>query len=228
MEVPEMVFYRRSCQRFEPFNTQNPTEEAYATTANPGGGDAGTGGENVESSTIVGEGGAAVSRVGRTDSADTGLRGGRGVGGITVVVASGDGDKDARGLQARGGLVDGGRVATAEGHAGDDALGAVARGAVGGDKVHAGNDAAERAGAAVLEHLDAKDGHLLGHAPGLGADGAGAVRAVAVAVAGAADKGLDLLGTAFKLLYLETRSGKLYPSGQANDLQGGCLRHQCQ
>lgn len=124
----------------------------------------GAGGKDVDDAAIVGEAGAGVLGDGGADDAGALLRGGGDVVGVLVLVA--------------GGVVDGGRVAAAEAHAGKDALGARAAARVGDDKVHAGNDARVGAGPLVVEDLDAVDVGLLGDAVRGAADGAGAVGAV--------------------------------------------------
>jgi hypothetical protein len=138
----------------------------------------------------------------RTDGACSSLAGGRVKGRVIVAVAGGDGEEHARPDQCGGGRVDGRRLATAQGHVGDSAVGAAAGRRVGGNKIDAGDDAGRGAGAARVEDLDSEELRLLGDAVVLAADGAGDVRAVAVTVLEAvvAGKVGEEGGAALKLL----------------------------
>lgn len=175
------------------------TRDGAGAAANPGGEDISTGGKDVNDAAVVGEAGAVVVAVSGTDGADRGLGSRGGVGSVAVVVTGSDGDKDTRALELGSGAVDGGGVATTEGHGSDDTTGAVAVAVVVGNKVHAGDDGGELARATVVEDLDTVDVGLLGDTVGLGADGARAVGAVAVAVAAGGVVRLDELGTALEL-----------------------------
>lgn len=175
------------------------SRDGLDTAANPGGLDISSGGENINGTAVVGEAGAAVVAVRSTDGADRRLRGGRGVGSISVVVAGSDSNEDTRALELRNGAVDGLGVTTTKGHGGDNAVGAVAVGVVVGDIVHTGDDGRELARAVVVEDLDTIDVGLLGDTVASGANGTRAVSAVAVTIALSRGKGLDELGTALEL-----------------------------
>lgn len=159
------------------------TGDGPGAAVGPGAQDVGAGREDVDGGAKVGVLGEGVGLGGRADGADALLRaGGRGarVGGLVA----GGGGEEVAGLDDGGGsLVDGvGRLA-AEGHVHNDALLAalLARG-VGGDEVHAGDDGGVGALSVLVEDLDGEELGLLGDAVGAGADGAGDVGAVALAV----------------------------------------------
>jgi hypothetical protein len=108
--------------------------------ANPSAQDAAAGGLDVDDGAVVGVAGLGVVPVGGADGADGRLGGRRVVGGVRIVVARGDGHEDARVDERGRGPVDRGRVAAAQGHVGDDTLGAAALGRILGDEVDAGDD----------------------------------------------------------------------------------------
>lgn len=151
-------------------------------TTNPGAQDVGAGGKDIDDGTIVGEGGAGIVASGGTDSADRGLGSGGVVGSVGVVIASGNSKEDTGVDEVPGSSVDGGRVATAEGHVGNSAVGAVAAGEVGLDIVDTSNDTGSGAGAGGVEDLDSNQGGLLGDTIEATANGASDVGAVAVSV----------------------------------------------
>ena len=166
----------------------------YGAASDPGGEDGGARSENVNKRAIVGVVGCKdVAGGNGANGADGGL-GGRGEARrLSLGVSCGNGKEDA-GLDHGGGAgVDGIGLASSQAHAGEHALGAVARLGVLDSKVHARDDLGVGPGAFVVEHLDTVNGRLLGSAVRLAANGAGAVGAVAVAVGGlAGDEGFDL------------------------------------
>lgn len=177
--------------------------------AGAGGHDLDAGGLDVDDVAVVGVAGGPVAAVDGADGADGGLRG-RGDGGrvhgvvVLVAVARGDGHEEAPADQGRGGLVHGLRPAPSQAEVDDDAVGAVALRGVPGDVLDARDDDG-RVGAALLlpvhvEHLDAVDGGLLGHADLSPADGARDVRAMEAVVVLVAYKGPEEMGAALKLL----------------------------
>ncbi len=109
--------------------------------ANPRAQDARARSLNVDDGTVVGVAGLGVVLVSGTDCADGGLRSRGVVGSVVVVVAGGNGKENTRVDKGRCGVVDGGRVAAAQGHVGNCAVGAAPGGRIIGDKVDAGNDA---------------------------------------------------------------------------------------
>ena len=175
------------------------TRDGSGAAADPGGENVGTGGKDVQNAAVVGEAGASVVAVSGTNSADGGLRSRGVVASVSVVVASSDGDHDTRLLEVGSGAVHGRGVATTNGHGGNDTVGAVAVAVVVGDKVHTRDDGGVLARALVVEDLDTKDLGLLGDTVGPGANGTGAVSAVAVAIAAGGVVRLDHLGAALKL-----------------------------
>lgn len=173
----------------------------YSAATGDSGGDAAAGGKDVDEAAVVGEGRAGISRGGGADGAGGGGRGGRVVGSVRVVVASGDTEEDAAAHERGSGRVERGRVATAQGHVDDDTVGAAAAGRVGDNKVHAADDARVGARAGRVEDLDGVELGLLGDTVLGSADGAGAVGSVAVAISVAAvDKVASPGGTATKVL----------------------------
>ncbi len=113
---------------------------AYGLATGPGGLDVRAGGEDIDERAEVGEVREGIGLVGSADRADGGLRGGRGVGGVLGVVASGDGHEVAGAHDAGGGVVDRRRDTATEGQVDDDTLGAVAARSVADDEVHTGDD----------------------------------------------------------------------------------------
>lgn len=106
--------------------------EAYATYSR---------GKNVDDGAVVRVAGAGISGSGGADGTDGGLGGGRRVSGILVVVSGSDGQEDTGVDHGLGGAVDRGRSTTTEGHVGDRAGRARSGLDIGGDEVHASNDA---------------------------------------------------------------------------------------
>ena len=161
-----------------------PDRETYSLidTTDPRRENVNAGSKDIDRGAVVGEPRAGIRHIGGTDGAGRGLAGGRVKGRVVVAVAGRNGEEDARLDERRRRRVDGCRLATAQGHVGDGAVGAAARGRVGRDKVDAGNDARRGAGAARVEHLDGEELRLLGDAVVLAADGAGDVCALAVAI----------------------------------------------
>lgn len=150
--------------------------------ADPGRGDGSARGKDVDDGAVVGVVGNGISRGGGADSADGGLGSGRVVGGVGTVVAGGDSEEDTGPDHGGSGAVGGGRVAAAEGHVGDGAVGAVAALRVLGNKVHAGNDTRVAAGAVGVEHLDGVELRLLGHTIRGSSNRTRHVRAVTISV----------------------------------------------
>ena len=160
---------------------------------------------NVDDGTVVGVAGLRVVLVGGTDCADRGLRSRGVVRSVGVVVASGNGKENTRVDEGRCGVVDGGRVAAAQGHVGDRAVGAAPGGHIIGDEVDAGNDARARscqykavcqerarskdngvdirgAGTIRAQNLDGIELGLLGNTIGARANGTSNMGAMAVAI----------------------------------------------
>lgn len=170
--------------------------------ADPGRQDVDTRGENVEDGAVVGPAGADILTVGRADGDGVWCGGGRVVGGVRAVIASGhdDGHASANGGGHSG--VEGGRVRASERH-GEDRLicDALALGVV-GDPLDAGDDARVGAGAGSVKNLDGDEVDLARDTVGGAADGTGAVGAVSVlvSVGRAGDKVRAPGGTAAELL----------------------------
>src|SRR5690606_39118988 len=147
--------------------------------ADPGGGDAHAGGEEVHAGPVVGEVGARVSGVGGAHGDRLGGRGGGDVARVLVLVAGGRHEDHARVDGRFDGGVDRRGVPAAEAH--------VRHRGAGGVVAHpfdAVDDARVGAVAGAVEDADADEGDLLGDAVFGAADGACDVGAVAVAVLG--------------------------------------------
>lgn len=169
--------------------------------AGPGGGDVRAGREDVDDAAEVGVGGQGVVDGSGANSAGGRLGGGGVAGGVGAVIAGGDGEEEAGLDDLGGGGVHGIGLATTQRHVDDNTLGARLAGAVLGDELHTGNDTGVLARAVSVEDLDTEDLGLLGDTIGLGADGAGDVGAVAVAVGVVlVDVVGQELGTALELL----------------------------
>lgn len=139
--MPEMVF----CGLLVPSLSSPKWGEQKGThrgggAANPRAENAGAGGKDVDKRAVVGEAGLGITASGGADGANRGLRGGRVVGSVLVVVAGGDGEEDAGVDQGLGSRVGRAGEGTAQRHVGDGAVGAAARLDVVDDKVHAGDD----------------------------------------------------------------------------------------
>jgi len=159
--------------------------------------------KDIHQRAIVGEPRADIKLIARTDSARRRLRRRRVVRRIVIAIPRRNSKEHPRLDHRRRGVVDGRGARPAQRHVGDGAVGAAARGRVGRDKVHAGDDAGRGAGAVGVEDLDGVQLGLLGDAVVDAANGAGYVGAVAVAVGGLAVAGevgepggaaLELLG----------------------------------
>ncbi|KAH8720123.1 hypothetical protein HC256_000530 [Beauveria bassiana] len=158
-------------------------------------------GVDVDDGAVVGHVVAEVALAHAANGANIGGRGGREVSRVPVVVAGSDGHEDAVVGHVAGRLVQGGRERAAEGAADDDAFRTVAPGRVLQDKVIGSNQVRGTEAVVSIDDLDAIHGGFLGDAKAEGANGAGAVRAVAVViVVDAGDKALDLVGAALELL----------------------------
>lgn len=159
------------------------TGERAGAATGKGGEDVGARGKDVDKRAVVGEAGARVGGGGGTNGAG-GRLGSRGVvGGVRVIVSGRDGEEDVVVDHGGGGAVESSRVATSQGHVGDDTIGAVPPAGVTGDEVDTGNDAGVAAGALVVQNLDAVEPGVLGDTVGVGADGSSNVGAVSLSVA---------------------------------------------
>lgn len=174
--------------------------ETYGAAANPGGENALARSEDINDGTVVGERSTSIRGGRSTNSADGGLGSRANVGSVLVLVSSGDGKEDVVVNETASSAVERGRVATAKGHVGESTVGAATRASVADDVVETSNDARDGARAAVTEDLDAEESGALGDTVGVGADGAGDVSAVAVAVGVAALVGDELLSAAAEVL----------------------------
>lgn len=191
--------------------------------ADPGGGDAGAGGENVQGRAVVAVRGAGAGRGDGADGERAGGGGGGVVCGVGVVVSGGHGKGDSGGHGVVDGAVDGGRVGASETHVGDwwkpvsvscvsrflHGWGIVTRlcGSsialgVGGDPVDAGNDTGVGAGTVVSKDLDGNDGGLLCDSICSAGNGSSDVSSVAVGVrvAGSGDGVVAPDGAAAKIV----------------------------
>jgi hypothetical protein len=142
MEVPEMVFYHVFVSIFCSKESGEVQVRTYRSSgaANPGAQDAAARGLDIDGRAVVGVAGLGIVPVGGADGADGRLGSGRVVRGVGVVVAGGDSQEDTGIDEGRSRVVDGSRVATAQGHVGDGTVGAVALGRIVDDEVDAGND----------------------------------------------------------------------------------------
>ena len=178
--------------------------------ADPSGLNVQTGGKDVGALAVVGEVGAAVVNGGGTDG-DSVLGGGRRVvAGISVIVASSDGEMEALGNGSIDSHVKQSSLATTERHVGDRALEALALTGLGlldlllvglGSPVDSLDDIGHGARAVGAKNLDGIDVGLLGDTVLLTSDGAGAVStmAVAILVGIAVGSSVTPLGTALKV-----------------------------
>lgn len=157
-------------------------------TTNPAAQHIHTGRKHIDTDPIVRKVRPRIRDVRRTDGAHARLTRRRIILGIIIAVPRGD-RKEHPGAHRRSrSAVDRRRLAAAQAHVGDAAVGALARGrAVGrvrGDKVDACQHGRDGAGAVGVEHLDGEELGLLSDTVGHAADGAGYVRAVACAAGG--------------------------------------------
>ena len=178
--------------------------------ADPSGLNVQTGGKDVGALAVVGEVGAAVVNGGGTDG-DSVLGGGRRVvAGISVIVASSDGEMETLGNGSIDSHVKQSSLATTERHVGDRALEALALTGLGlldlllvglGSPVDSLDDIGHGARAVGAKNLDGIDVGLLGDTVLLTSDGAGAVStmAVAILVGIAVGSSVTPLGTALKV-----------------------------
>lgn len=137
---------------------------------------------DVNKGAVVGERSNTVRAVSGTDSVDGRLRSGRGVGGISTVVTSSDGHEDTSGDSVGSGGVDSSGLATSKRHGADGTVGAATGLSIVGDKVDTSNDTRVGTRTLSVEDLDSVKLSVLSDTVGLGANGTGAVSAVAVAV----------------------------------------------
>lgn len=150
--------------------------------ADPSRQDVDTRGENVEAGAEVGPAGADVIAVRRADGDGVWCGGGRVVGGVLAIVASGhdDGHTSANGRGHSG--VDGSGVRASKGHGKDglvcDALGL----GVGGNPLDTGNDTRVGARSGSVENLDGNEVGLARDTVGGAGDGTSAVGAVSVLI----------------------------------------------
>lgn len=166
--------------------------------------------DNVDGRAVIGAAVAAVARVGATDGADLASRSGGVVVGVVVVVAGSNSHEVSLVDHAVGSVVERLAVATAEGDADDNTVGAVAVGSILGDEIPGGDEVGVLEAVVGVEDLDTVQLDLLGHAVRLGGDGAGAVGAVTeIVTVRSLNEGLDLVGTALELgvAVVDTRVG---------------------
>lgn len=153
--------------------------------ADVGGEDVESRGEDVDTLAPVGEVCAVVAEGGGADGDGLVRCRGRGVTGVLVLVARGDGEVQPRLHGGVDGEVERGGLAAAEGHVGGGALEPLAGLALGvhpGGILDALEDVGHGPGAVGAEDLDGEEVGVLGDTVVGGGDGAGAVSAVAVAV----------------------------------------------
>lgn len=148
----------------------------------PGRRDVDAWGEDVDEETVVGEGGAVVVGISRADGADGRLRSRRGSDSWKTIVTGRNGEEEAL-LNGGGcGLVGHWGEDPAEGQVGDGFADAAFGFGVLDRPIDSSEDLGVGAAAFGGEDLDGDEGGLLGDAVGVGACGAGDVRAVAVAI----------------------------------------------
>jgi hypothetical protein len=112
----------------------------YSATVQPGRQDISTRGQDVNESTVIGEGSQAIRAIGCPNSEHSRLRGRRRVASIVGLVTGSGRHKDTgRNGIGGGGVYSGGACATQR-HVGDSAAGAAARLCIVGNVVDAGND----------------------------------------------------------------------------------------
>jgi hypothetical protein len=158
------------------------TRDGVGTAVEPGGQDSNTRGVDVNNASVVGERGDTVRAVGGTDGVSGGFGSGRVVASIASIVTSGNSHEDTSGDGVGNSSVDSGGLGTSERHGANSTVGAAAGFSVVGDVVDAGNDTRVGSRTAGIEDLDSVELGALGDTVGLGADGTGAVSAVAVAI----------------------------------------------
>jgi hypothetical protein len=166
---------------------QKARKATHGLSANPGGQNADTGSEDVDDGAEVGEGSDLVVAVGGTNSEDSGLRSGRDVGSVLGLVTGGNSEEETGSDGAGSRAVDAGGLGATKRHAADGTSLASSTGLlVVGSKVDASDDTRVGTRARGVEDLDGEEAGLLGDTVGLGANGTGAVGAVAVAIRGLA------------------------------------------
>jgi hypothetical protein len=158
------------------------TRDGVGTAVEPGGQNGHTRGVDVDGSSVVGERGDAVRAVGGTDGVSRGFGSGRVVGSIAAIVTSGNSHENTSSDSVGNGSVDSGGLGTSERHGANSTVGAAAGLSVVGDIVDTSNDTRVGSRTAGIEDLDSVELGALGDTVGLGADGTGAVSAVAVAI----------------------------------------------
>lgn len=109
----------------------------YSATTGAEGSDGLARSKDVNDTAVVGETGPAVGRGGSANSASSCFRSRRSVGGIAVIVTSGNSEEDAAADHVSGCVVEGRRVATSETHVDKDTTRAASAARVACNKVHA-------------------------------------------------------------------------------------------
>jgi hypothetical protein len=117
------------------------TGEDSSATSVIGAGDGRARGKDIDDAAVVGVGSKAIRRGGCADGAGGRLRGRRLGAGVGSFVSGSDAEEDAGRDNVGSGRVERSRLGSAQGHVGNEALGAAAAGlGVTGDEVHASND----------------------------------------------------------------------------------------
>ena len=111
-----------------------------------------TWGKDIKDSAVVGETSAVVRYISGTDGDGVWCRGGRVVGGISIVVTGSDDDGDTGGDGRGDSRVDSSGVRATERH-GEDSLATLARG-VSADELDTADDAGVGSGSIAIEDLD--------------------------------------------------------------------------